>query len=40
MLESGRVRQYVEVQDSDYDPKRMMAAADAAITLWVQHPSA
>jgi phosphonate transport system substrate-binding protein len=33
VLSRGRVRQYVEVRDSDYDPIRMMATAGAAIAL-------
>jgi hypothetical protein len=33
VLSRGRVHQYVEVRDSDYDPIRMMATAGAAIAL-------
>jgi len=33
VLSSGRVHRYVEVQDSDYDPIRVMAKAGASITL-------
>jgi hypothetical protein len=38
LLWSGRVQQYVQVQDSDYDPIRMMATIGAAISLQVSVP--
>jgi hypothetical protein len=33
VLRRGRVHQYVQVQDSHYDPIRMMATIGAAVTL-------
>jgi ABC-type phosphate/phosphonate transport system substrate-binding protein len=33
VLASGGVQQYVQVQDSDYDPIRVMATLSAGITL-------
>jgi phosphonate transport system substrate-binding protein len=33
VLSNGRVRQYVEVQDADYDPIRIMAHGSAGVSL-------